>query len=191
MFIHTLIGVCLATFDDADTSVTQLTQLAGRWWILKGLNCGQDDIWYGGFDYYPCQSDEFVISNEEKSHVWIDNIAYCGGNNNTCTTPMLHTSANVSIDHPGVMHHEYLDAPLLPQTEDWIVLSHFEDWMLYIYCGSTPAGGYAGGSVVSRVSRVITDIPVYIEDNFRMTAKKFGFNYDDMCISDCTTCSSR
>ncbi len=36
--------------------------------ILKGLNCGQDSVWKGGFDYYPCQRDEFAFENGE----WID-----------------------------------------------------------------------------------------------------------------------
>ena len=39
----------------------------------------------------------------------------------------------------------YTDPPLKPQTEEWRVLSWpHPDWMLYIYCGSTPTGPYAG-----------------------------------------------
>ena len=41
--------------------------------------------------------------------------------------------------------HRYTDPPLKPQTEEWRVLSWpHPDWMLYIYCGSTPTGPYAG-----------------------------------------------
>jgi hypothetical protein len=60
--------------------------------------------------------------------------------------------------------------------------------MLYIYCGETPAGPYAGGSVVSRTSRNINDIPKDIEADFITTAAKFGFDYHTMCVSDVTTC---
>ena len=32
-----------------------MDQIQGDWWILKGQNCGQDEIWNGGYDAYPCQ----------------------------------------------------------------------------------------------------------------------------------------
>ena len=52
-----------------------------------------------------------------------------------CTTSFVHTFADVEITSPGVMTHIYKDAPLLPQNEDWIVLSWpHPDWMLYVYC---------------------------------------------------------
>ena len=41
--------------------------------------------------------------------------------------------------------YRYTDPPLVPQNEEWRVLSWpHPDWMLYIYCGSTPTGEYAG-----------------------------------------------
>ena len=48
----------------------------------------------------------------------------------------------------------------------------------------TPLGPYAGGSVVSRTHRKITEIPPAIEAEFRTVAAKFKFSYDDMCVSD-------
>ena len=39
---------------------------------------------------------------------WIDHIAYCGGKNNTCQTPIVFTVANVSLTSPGVMTHWYV-----------------------------------------------------------------------------------
>jgi hypothetical protein len=62
--------------------------------------------------------------------------------------------------------------------------------MLFIYCGETPAGPYAGGSVVSRTARSITAIPPDIELDFVETAKKFGFDYYEMCISDTSSCTN-
>ena len=47
--------------------------------------------------------------------------------------------------------------------------------MLYIYCGSTPTGPYAGGSVVAREPiRTAGEIPLRIEKLFRAKAKEFG-----------------
>lgn len=178
-------GVCLATDNDTIRNLTAMDQVKGKWWILKGLNCGQEG-WPAGFDYFPCQRDQFVHEGSQ----WIDHIAYCGGTNNSCTTPIVNTVANVSITSPGVMTHWYLDAPLLPQIEHWRVLSWpHPEWMLYIYCGSTPIGPYAGGSVVSNSSRSILDIPPFVEDIFISMAHKFKFNYEGMCVSDTTKCS--
>jgi len=50
-------------------------------------------------------------------------------------------------------------------------------------------GPYAGGSVVTRLDRPSMDqIPGYVENLFKATAMKFGFNYDTMCLSDVTKC---
>lgn len=177
-------GKCLAEDSQTLKNLTSMDQVKGKWWILKGLNCGQPG-WEAGFDAFPCQRDEFVFQEDR----WIDHIAYCGGSNDTCSTPIVNTKANVSITSPGVMTHWYLDAPLLPQIEEWRVLSWpHPDWMLYIYCGSTPNGAYAGGSVVSRMSRSIEDIPEYVKDEFITVAEEFGFSYDEMCTSDVSTC---
>ena len=161
-------GECLTKDTDTIQNLTKLAQVQGKWWILKGLNCGQKG-WPAGFDFFPCQRDKFVFEGSQ----WIDHISYCGGKNNTCTTPMINTTANVSITAPGVMTHWYLDAPLLPQIEYWRVLSWpHPEWMLYIYCGSTPIGPYAGGSVVSNSSRSISDIPSYVEKIFYFSSTK-------------------
>lgn len=180
-------GQCLAQDNQTIATLTNMSQVAGKWWILKGLNCGQTG-WPAGFDYFPCQRDEFVLDANSK---WVDHIAYCGGNDNNCTTPIVNTVANVSITSPGVMTHWYTDPPLTPQTEEWRVLSWPDqaDWMLYIYCGSTPLGPYGGGSVVSRTHKKITDIPADVEAEFKKVAAQFGFSYDSMCVSDVSECS--
>ena len=38
-------------------------------------------------------------------------------------TEMIVTVANVSMTAPGVVHHDYTDAPLAPQSEDWRLVS--------------------------------------------------------------------
>ena len=46
---------------------------------------------------------------------------------------------------PDPLLYRYTDPPLKPQIEKWRVLSWpHPDWMLYIYCGFTPTGPYAG-----------------------------------------------
>ena len=182
-------GKCLANDTDAIKNFTDMSQAKGKWWIIRGLNCGQPG-WPAGFDYFPCQRDEFVFEGGR----WIDHIAYCGGSNNTCSTRMVFTVANVSLTSPGVMTHWYTDPPLKPQVEEWRVLSWpHPDWMLYIYCGSTPTGPYAGGSVVTRSSGGKRpspgSIPTYVASEFRVVARRFGFDYDSMCISDVSNCT--
>ena len=46
---------------------------------------------------------------------WINNVTYCGGRHNVCSTDIIVTIANVSMPHPGVVNHVYTDAPLEPQ----------------------------------------------------------------------------
>jgi len=182
-------GKCLANDTQTISNLTTMDQMKGKWWILKGLNCGQKD-WPGGFDYFPCQRDEFVPNRTGSDDTWLDYIAYCGGKNNTCTTNMVNTVATARMSSPGVMRHDYLDAPLLPQLEFWRVLSWpHPEWMLYIYCGTTPINTYAGGSVVSNASRTIDEIPPWVEKIFIKTASEYGFDYFGMCISDVTECS--
>ena len=42
-------------------------------------------------------------------------VTYCGGAEDKCITDMIVTVANVSMPAPGVVHHDYTDAPLSPQ----------------------------------------------------------------------------
>ena len=42
-------------------------------------------------------------------------MTYCGGSADQCVTDMIVTIANVSMPAPGVVHHDYTDAPLSPQ----------------------------------------------------------------------------
>ena len=60
--------------------------------------------------YDPC----FYLRSPNGGH-WINNVTYCGGQLNECTTDIIVTIANVSMTSPGVVHHKYTDAPLEPQ----------------------------------------------------------------------------
>ena len=234
-------GKCLAPKDNTTLvqNITSLEQIQGKWWIIKGLNCGFDknNVWTGGFDAFPCQYDNFIpkaaansnstavsllrggggnhrssgsstavnIASEDSSSssntiLWYDEIGYCGGNvlnktsGNNCTTPhYIQTVAHVTIPVPGILHHEYLDAPLLPQIENWYILSWpHPSYMLYVYCGSTPTGKYNGGSVVTRYKNTtVQDIPKWVERIFAQVAKDVGFDYyNDMCTLNNTKCTN-
>ena len=66
-------------------------------------------------------------------------MTYCGGRHDKCDTDIIVTIANVSMPVPGVgldlklrgstfglmqvVHHDYVDAPLAPQSEDWRLVS--------------------------------------------------------------------
>ena len=28
--------------------------------MVSGVNCGQDDVWTGGYDWYPCQHERYL-----------------------------------------------------------------------------------------------------------------------------------
>lgn len=64
----------------------------------------------------------------------------------------------------------------------------FQDWMMNVYCGSTPNGEYAGASIVSRTSRSTDFIHKVVEETFKQVARAYSFTYEEMCISDTTSC---
>ena len=52
--------ITLINYSDTTSEITSLDQIQGDWWILKGQNCGQDELWNGGYDAYPCQLESYV-----------------------------------------------------------------------------------------------------------------------------------
>ena len=39
----------MAEDSDALQEITDISQVLGDWWVLKGQNCGQDEIWRGEY----------------------------------------------------------------------------------------------------------------------------------------------
>ena len=60
LFYHEYLLLC----SDTSSEINDLESIQGDWWILKGQNCGQDELWNGGYDAYPCQLESFVIGKE-------------------------------------------------------------------------------------------------------------------------------
>eukprot|EP01065_Artemidia_motanka_P053034 TRINITY_DN973_c0_g1_i2.p2 TRINITY_DN973_c0_g1~~TRINITY_DN973_c0_g1_i2.p2 ORF type:complete len:330 (+),score=118.73 TRINITY_DN973_c0_g1_i2:59-991(+) len=204
-------GSCLATDADAVQNLTSLSQLEGDWWVIKGINCGQTadgtpfhpgagypqlqptpgKSFPGGYDWYPCQHERFVRSSghdyPNPTTPWVNNITYCGGANGglqQCNTSVINTVANITLCAPGVVCHNYTDAPLKPQFEHWRIVSWpHPDYVYSIWCGGTPLVTYNGGITLARNRRSLAGIPKYVEDNFRATAKRFGVVWDQMCPS--------
>jgi len=191
-------------------NITSLEQLEGDWWVIKGVNCGQvaDGTPFhpetlpkreptrgrnfpGGYDWYPCQHERIIRSTghdyPEPSTPWVNNITYCGGSNGglaECTTPIIDTVANITLCAPGVVCHDYIDAPLKPQYEHWRIVSWpHPDWAASVWCGSTPLLPYNGGIALRRNGRDMTDMPDWVEQNFREAYAKFGIDWDQMCES--------
>jgi len=178
-------GKCIGTDNDALKSVTSLEQVAGDWWMIRGVNCGHGD-WPGGYDGYPCQHERFI---QDKGQ-WINNVTYCAGEADKCISQMIVTIANVSIPSPGVIHVSYTDAPLAPQDEDWRILSWPDqgDYMFIFWCGKLPVLEYNGGLVMSR-RRSDEDMPKEILEEFISLAAKYGIDYyKDMCSSNNKDC---
>merc|ERR1719217_1588254 len=196
-------GLCLAKDSDAVQNLTSLSQIKGDWWVVKGVNCGQthkgsdkldptpklSGTYPGAYDRYPCQHERIVKSTghdyPNPTAEWVNNITYCGGENGGIKeykTNIIDTVANISLTSPGVIHHLYTDAPLLPQDEYWRVVSWpHPDWMLVIWCGNTPLLPYNGGIVLSRASRSLHGIPKYVDTAFRAKAAEHSIVYDQMC----------
>ena len=82
--------------------------------MIWGLNCGEGD-YPGGYDGYPCQHERFVRQGSDGQ--WINNVTYCSGKHDVCDSEIIVTIANISLSHPGVVLHEYTDAPLSPQVK--------------------------------------------------------------------------
>jgi len=210
-------GECLATDADAVQNITSLDQIAGDWWVVKGINCGQTNDsspfrpggkyvpslnptkgknFPGGYDWYPCQHERFVKSTghdyPNPTTPWVNNITYCGGANGglgNCSTNIIDTVANITMPVPGVVCHNYTDAPLKPQFEHWrIVSAPHPDWIASIWCGGTPLVTYNGGITLGRNKRNMADMPKWVEDNFRATYKRFGVDWEEMCPSTNEDC---
>ena len=79
-------GRCLATNDQALQTVTDIGQVKGDWWVLKGRNCGLDDIWPGGYDWYPCQHSPL----ESQFYKQLQNYVIFIGNNYCIVKLLLH-----------------------------------------------------------------------------------------------------
>jgi len=180
-------GICKGNDNDAVQSITSLDQVAGDWWVIRGLNCGFGD-YPGGYDGYPCQHERFIQHGSNGQ--WINNVTYCAGEADKCISPMIVTIANVSMPSPGVIHHSYTDAPLAPQEEDWRILSwpNQGDYMFLLWCGKLPVLEYNGGIVMSR-KRSEDEMPKEVLQEFISLAAKHGINYyTDLCPSNSHHC---
>jgi len=177
-------GLCLAGAEDALQDITSLEDVAGEWWVVRGVNCGQDDVWSGAYDWYPCQHARYVVIDDG----WVNNTTYCGGRDSTCTTDTIVTIPHATLPSPGLIRLDYDDAPLLPQVEKWHIVSlPEENFMFVIWCGENPALNYNGAFVVSR-TRTQENMSEETEAEFRRIAEKFGIDYDAMCLTDNTSC---
>lgn len=180
-------GICHADDSHGVETIDSLSKIAGDWWVINGLNCGQDRNYPGGYDWYPCQHERFIYLEDQDQ--WINNVTYCGGKDSVCNTDMIVTVANVSLPSPGVVRHDYTDAPLAPQQESWRIVSWPDqgDYLLMLWCGRLPVLDYNGGIVLSR-KRSDKEMPETVKNELRRVAKKFGLDYDSFCPSDNTEC---
>ena len=107
-------GACLAGEVDTVQTITQLEMVAGDWWVVRGVNCGQDDLWSGGYDWYPCQHERYLQLEDD---TWINNTTYCGGTDSACSTDQIVTIPHATLPSPGLIRLDYDDEPLLPQVK--------------------------------------------------------------------------
>ena len=151
--------------------------------MVRGVNCGQDDVWLGGYDWYPCQHERYLRLGEG----WINNTTYCGGTDSSCSTPQIVTIPHATLPSPGLIRLDYDDEPLLPQVERWHIVALEGDFMFVMWCGQNPALDYNGAFVLSR-NRSNGTIPADLEPVIREELAKYGMDLDSMCLTDSTGC---
>ena len=49
--------------------------------IIIGLNCGHDEVFPGGYDWFPCQHERYQQTGDGN---WINKISYCAGSDDKC-----------------------------------------------------------------------------------------------------------
>ena len=63
-------GPCIGEDKDGLQTVTKMEDIEGDWWVLRGINCG-DQPYPGGYDWYPCQHERFIKDNNGQ---WINKV---------------------------------------------------------------------------------------------------------------------
>ena len=58
----------MARPEDGVQTITDLGQVQGDWWVIKGLNCGQTEEYPGGYDWFPCQHERWNLDPE--TEIW-------------------------------------------------------------------------------------------------------------------------
>jgi len=178
-------GDCLAGPEDTVQDITSLDQVAGDWWVVRGVNCGQDTHWSGAYDWLPCQHARYIQLEDD---YWVNNTTYCGGRDSVCTTKQFVTAPKATLVSPGVIRIDYDDTPLLPQVENWHLVSMPDpNFMLVMWCGTNPALDYNGGFLLSR-GRTQDGLTPESEATLRAVSERLGVSWDSMCITDNTQC---
>lgn len=186
-------GQCPVTKDNVHKVhvLSSLDELEGTWLEVRGLNCGLPNSgWEGGYDALPCRASSWLY----EEGAWWYHTSFCGPRDESdCSgkkPTYLIASPSLSDEEPGLMHVPYVNPPLKPQNERWYVLSKpHPDWLMYTYCGSTPAGEYAGLNIATRAQEPwIKGIPAEVEEAFRQAAADFNFSWDSTCPTDQSQC---
>ena len=186
-------GRCLVTSQNIDQVyvLDSLDELEGTWLEVRGRNCGiSGSGWEGGYDHLPCRASSWVFNADQ----WWYHTSFCApAEDGSCGEggPVhLIAEPRQNEQTPGLIDVDYTNPPLKPQEEQWYILSKpHPDWIMYNYCGSTPAGEYAGVNIMTRASEASdAAMPPDVEAAFRQAAIDFNFSYDDMCVTDQSQC---
>ena len=186
-------GRCVVTSENIHKVrvLENLDEIEGTWLEVRGLNCGvPGSNWEGGYDALPCRSSSWVYYAQQ----WWYHTSFCApGADSSCDEmKAVHLIAEprLSDQEPGLLEVSYINSALQPQHERWYVLCRPDpDWIMYAYCGSTPAGEYAGVNVMTRVPEPSNAaMPPDVDAAFRQAAGEFDFCYEAMCITDQSRC---
>jgi hypothetical protein len=166
-------GKCRVKDADGQKNLTTVDDIAGDWWVIRGLN--------PHYDSFPCQHNRY---RKDENGIWTNNVTWIDtfhGHQVIGAVPVVNMSS------PGVYNHYYDN---LSQVEPWIVISMpHPDYLLMLWCGYNPVLKYAGGILMSRDNNY-DHIPKDIEDIFRQAVAEHGIDLDnDMFVNDNSQCA--
>mmetsp|Transcript_55194 Transcript_55194/g.131545 ORF Transcript_55194/g.131545 Transcript_55194/m.131545 type:complete len:294 (+) Transcript_55194:112-993(+) len=167
-------GECRVTKKDGQKNLTSVADIAGSWWVTKGVN--------PHYDSFPCQHNRYIFDEQRK--VWVNNVTWL----DTFHEPkrLIGTIPVVNVTDAGVFMHYYDD---LDQIEPWTVISKpHPDYMMMLWCGENPALKYAGGILLAR-DKDYHNMPKWVEEIFRREVNARGLDFDnELFINDNSQC---
>ena len=132
-------GFCEMPKDVSGLAATSLSDLEGRWTVVRGLN--------RAYDCWNCQRMTFEQQSDRLSDYTYDFEPVPPQNSSiACQT-------NVVSDEAGVIPGRYAvsyDAFGIGGEDQWFIVSQRDERALIYYCGETPYDRYTGAVIMAR-----------------------------------------
>jgi len=179
----TTIGRCYGKDDDADQSLTSISQIHGVWWSVKGLDCGGSSG--PGWDAQPCTKLDISTNAAGESR---SNGSFCFGSGSTCQSEVLAYDKELKLRAPGVLLTKYfVNGSKVPRFERQRVLALAGDFALISTCSRAKTFRVHNMNVFSK-NRIFGQISDSEKEQLRQATAKHGVDLDAMCNIDNSSC---